>query len=93
MRSSNDAPPQLHHASRRRYGVAVAVRAQQGALPVVAFLNGSAADPAQEAAFRKGLGETGYTDGQNVRVEFHLLEGQYNSVPPSWPTLCSAMWR
>jgi len=56
-------------------------RAQQPALPVVAFLNGSAADPAQEAAFRKGLGETGYIDGQNVRAEFHWLEGQYNSVP------------
>jgi putative tryptophan/tyrosine transport system substrate-binding protein len=59
----------------------LAARAQQPAVPVVAFLNGSAADPAQEAAFRKGLSETGYTDGQNVRIEFHWLEGQYNTVP------------
>jgi putative ABC transport system substrate-binding protein len=59
----------------------LAARAQRPALPVVAFLNGSAADPAQEAAFRKGLSETGYTDGQNVRIEFHWLEGQYNTVP------------
>ena len=56
-------------------------RAQQTAVPMIGFMNGSAADPAQETAFRKGLSETGYTDGQNVRVEFHWLEGQYERVP------------
>jgi hypothetical protein len=33
------------------------------------------------AAFRKGLGETGYFDGQNVTIEYHWLEGQYDRLP------------
>ena len=32
-------------------------------------------------AFRKGLGETGYVEGQNVTVEYHWLEGQYDRLP------------
>jgi putative ABC transport system substrate-binding protein len=32
------------------------------------------------AAFRKGLGETGYVEGQNVTVERHVLEGQYDRL-------------
>jgi putative ABC transport system substrate-binding protein len=61
--------------------IPLAARAQQPALPVVAFINGSAADPAQEAEFRKGLAEAGAIDGQNVRIEFHWLEGQYDAMP------------
>jgi putative ABC transport system substrate-binding protein len=59
----------------------LAARAQQSALPVVAFINGSATDPAQEANFRKGLAEAGAIEGQNVRVDFHWLGGQYDAVP------------
>jgi putative tryptophan/tyrosine transport system substrate-binding protein len=59
----------------------LAARAQQPALPVIAFVNGSAADPVVATAFRKGLGETGSVDGQNVVVEFHWLEGQYDRLP------------
>ena len=33
------------------------------------------------AAFRKGLGETGYVEGQNVTVEYHWLEGRYDRLP------------
>src|SRR5438067_2591429 len=33
------------------------------------------------AAFRKGLNETGYFEGQNVSVEYHWLEGQYDRLP------------
>jgi putative tryptophan/tyrosine transport system substrate-binding protein len=59
------------------------VRAQQPALPVVGFLRlGSADSNARNvAAFRKGLNETGYVEGQNVTVEYHYLEGQYDRVP------------
>jgi hypothetical protein len=32
-------------------------------------------------AFRKGLGEIGYIEGQNVTVEYHWLEGQYDRLP------------
>ena len=61
----------------------VAGRAQQPALPVVGFLRlGSADSNARNvAAFRKGLNETGYVEGQNVTVEYHYLEGQYDRVP------------
>jgi putative tryptophan/tyrosine transport system substrate-binding protein len=58
-------------------------RAQQAAKPVIGIVNsGSAATSAgYVAAFRKGLGETGYVEGQNVTVEFHSLEGQYDRLP------------
>jgi putative tryptophan/tyrosine transport system substrate-binding protein len=59
----------------------LAARAQQRALPVVGFVNVGPADPSLAPAFRKGLGETGYVEGQNVTVEYHWLEGQYDRVP------------
>ena len=61
----------------------LAARAQQPALPVVAFIReGSANTNARfVAAFRKGLNETGYIEGQNVTVEYHWLEGQYDRLP------------
>ena len=56
-----------------------AARAQQPAMPVVGFLDaGSATERTQQvAAFRKGLAEGGYQEGQNVRLEFAWAEGQY----------------
>src|SRR5262249_57127149 len=57
--------------------------AQQPAVPVVGFIrDGSAEANARNAvAFRKGLNETGYVEGQNVKVEYHWLEGQYDHLP------------
>ena len=59
-----------------------AVRAQQPALPVVAFINGGSPDISAlyTAAFRKGLNETGIIEGQNVTVEYHWLEGHYDRL-------------
>jgi ABC-type uncharacterized transport system substrate-binding protein len=58
-------------------------RAQQPALPVVAFIRDGSADASARfaAAFRKGLNETGYVEGQNVTVGYHWLEGQYDRLP------------
>ena len=50
---------------------------------MVGFINGGSADADARyvAAFRKGLNETGYVEGQNVTVEYHWLEGQYDRLP------------
>ena len=60
----------------------LAAGAQQAALPVVAFFNGGSADANARnvAAFRKGLSEIGYLEGQNVAIEYHWLEGQYDRL-------------
>jgi putative tryptophan/tyrosine transport system substrate-binding protein len=62
-------------------------RAQQAVLPVVALINvterPSATTPSPSmAAFRAGLGAFGYVEGQNVSVEYHWLESQYDRLPP-----------
>ena len=61
----------------------LAARAQQPAMPVVAFINsGSPITSARyAAAFRTGLSETGYVEGQNVTVDYQWLEGKYDRVP------------
>jgi putative tryptophan/tyrosine transport system substrate-binding protein len=60
-----------------------AARAQQPALSVVGFIRDGSADASARfvAAFRKGLNETGYVEGQNVTVEYHWLEGRYDRLP------------
>jgi putative ABC transport system substrate-binding protein len=61
----------------------LAARAQQAALPVVGFEHLGSADAGADdvRAFRKGLSETGYVEGQNVTVEYHWLDGQYDGMP------------
>jgi putative tryptophan/tyrosine transport system substrate-binding protein len=58
-------------------------RAQQPAMPIVSFVEGRSAEASvrQAAAFRKSLSETGYVEGQNVMVEYHWLDGQYDRLP------------
>src|SRR6516225_4989642 len=58
------------------------MRAQQG-MPVVGFVNLGSADASADRvrAFRKGLAEVGYVEGQNVTVEYHWLEGQFDRLP------------
>ena len=60
-----------------------AARAQQRALPVVAFVSGRSADgsTSARAAFSKGLADSGVTEDQNVTVESRWLDGQYDRLP------------
>ena len=61
----------------------IAAGAQQGAIPVVGWLGSTS--PARTAdillAFRRGLNEVGYNEGQNVAIEFRWAEDQYNRLP------------
>src|ERR1700720_2359397 len=61
----------------------LAARAQQSAMPIVSFVSGRSAETAapSAAAYRKGLNETGYVESQNVIVEYHWLDGQYDRLP------------
>ena len=60
----------------------LAARAQQPSTPMVGFITGLSADVSTRyaAAFGKGLNETGYVEGQNVTVEYHWLDGQYDRL-------------
>ncbi len=60
----------------------LAAWAQQPILPVVAFFNVGSPDARRDRvdAFRKGLSETGYTEGRNVLVEYYWLEGNYEGL-------------
>ena len=61
----------------------VAVRAQQAAMPVIGFLGGTSPDTFADRlrAFRQGLKDTGYVEGENVAIEYRWAENQNDRLP------------
>ena len=61
----------------------IVARAQQPAVPVIGFLGSRASgeDPQLLTAFRLGLKDSGYVEGQNVAIEYRFAENQYNRLP------------
>src|SRR5262249_26570466 len=60
-----------------------AARAQQSPMPVIGFLSGVSpnANVDRVRAFRQGLKDTGYVEGENVAIEYRWAEGRYDRLP------------
>ena len=57
--------------------------AQQSAPPIIGFLHAASPSPIKDRldAFRAGLKEGGYTEGQNIAIEYRWAEGDYDRLP------------
>ena len=64
-------------------GWPLAAHAQQPAMPVIGFLSSRSPSESSDvvAAFRQGLGESGFVEGQNLAIAFRWAEGHYDRLP------------
>jgi putative tryptophan/tyrosine transport system substrate-binding protein len=60
-----------------------ALSAQQKAIPVIGYLGGASPGPSAPflAAFRQGLSETGYVEGQNLAIEYRWAQSRFDLLP------------
>jgi putative ABC transport system substrate-binding protein len=61
----------------------LAARAQQPVMPVIGYLSSESLDSRSElqAAFHRGLGDTGYVEGRNVAIEYRWAQSHYDQLP------------
>jgi putative tryptophan/tyrosine transport system substrate-binding protein len=61
----------------------LAARAQQPSMPLIGFLHGGSAEANQgfTSTFRQGLKQTGFSEGQNLAIEFRWADGHYDRLP------------
>jgi putative ABC transport system substrate-binding protein len=59
----------------------LALRAQQGTMPVIGYLDSAATKSAETVAYHQGLSQLGYVEGKNVAIEYRSAGGQYDRLP------------
>jgi putative ABC transport system substrate-binding protein len=61
----------------------LAAHAQQAVMPVIGFMSSRASEDSAHlvSAFRQGLAETGFVEGQNIKIEFRWAQGDYDRSP------------
>ena len=81
--SGADETSNADRAGYRSYGLALVAHAQPKAMPVIGFMSGRSPEDSAHliAAFRKGLTEAGFVEGQNLVIEYRWAEGRYDRLP------------